>query len=62
MAISADIPVIDISGDQTEVARQLVQAAEDHGFIYIRNLGRDIAPAAVDEAFDLVSPPSYDGH
>ncbi|KFH47614.1 hypothetical protein ACRE_015090 [Hapsidospora chrysogenum ATCC 11550] len=53
MAISAVIPVIDISGDQTEVARQLVQAAEDHGFIYIRNLGKDIAPAAVDEAFDL---------
>lgn len=54
MAVSADIPIIDISGDQSEVARQLVDAAEDHGFIYIKNLGKDIAPSNIDEAFKLV--------
>ena len=54
MAVSADIPIIDISGDQDEVARQLVQAAEDHGFIYIKNLGKNIATPDIDEAFKLV--------
>lgn len=53
MANTANIPVIDISGDQKEVARQLVDAAEELGFIYIRNLGHDITAAAVDEAFRL---------
>ncbi|KAI8714493.1 Fe2OG dioxygenase domain-containing protein [Fusarium sp. LHS14.1] len=51
------IPVIDISApdvDQKDVARQLVDAAEEHGFIYIRNLGRDISAADVDGAFELV--------
>lgn len=59
MAGSALIPVIDLAGDQDEVARKLVDAAEDHGFIYIKNLGKDIAPAAIDEAFSLVSPNEY---
>ena len=55
---AAKIPVIDISApdvDQKDVARQLVDAAEEHGFIYIRNLGRDISAADIDGAFELVS-------
>lgn len=55
---TANIPVIDISApdaDQKEIAQQLVDAAEEHGFIYIRNLGRDIQAKDVDGAFDLVS-------
>lgn len=55
MAATANIPIIDISGDQAEVARQLVDAAEEHGFIYIRNLGKDIPASDVDTAFKLVS-------
>ena len=57
MAPDAKIPVIDISDpalDEREGARQLVDAAADHGFIYIRNLGRDISVDQVDNAFDLV--------
>jgi isopenicillin N synthase-like dioxygenase len=55
---TANIPLIDISApdaDQKEIAKQLVDAAEEHGFIYIRNLGRDIQAKDVDGAFGLVS-------
>jgi hypothetical protein len=55
---TANIPLIDISApdaDQKEIAQQLVDAAEEHGFIYIRNLGREIPAKDVDGAFDLVS-------
>lgn len=55
MGVSADIPIVDLSGDETDVARQLVNAAEDHGFIYIKSLGQNIAPESIDEAFKLVS-------
>lgn len=53
MANSAEIPIIDLSGDEVEVARQLVNAAEEHGFIYIRSLGQNISADSVDEAFKL---------
>ncbi|KAK7430381.1 hypothetical protein QQZ08_003129 [Neonectria magnoliae] len=56
MAATARIPIIDISAPdvaQEEIARQLVDAAEEHGFIYIRNLGRDISAADIDGAFAL---------
>ncbi|KAH7318465.1 hypothetical protein B0I35DRAFT_243214 [Stachybotrys elegans] len=53
MATSANIPVIDIAGGQNEVAAQLVAAAEEHGFLYIKNLGNDIATSSIDEAFKL---------
>ncbi|ATY60736.1 2OG-Fe(II) oxygenase [Cordyceps militaris] len=48
------IPVIDINAaDEATIGQQLVDAAEEHGFIYIRNLGQDISAAQVDEAFAL---------
>ncbi|KJK80723.1 hypothetical protein H634G_03872 [Metarhizium anisopliae BRIP 53293] len=50
---SADIPIIDLSGPQAEVSKQLVDAAADHGFIYIQNLGYDIPAASIDDAFAL---------
>lgn len=57
MASAAKIPLIDISatGDdaQLNVAKELVDAAVTHGFVYIRNTGADIPPDAVDRAFDL---------
>ncbi|KJZ71771.1 hypothetical protein HIM_08856 [Hirsutella minnesotensis 3608] len=50
---AAAIPIIDLAGDQADVARQLVAAAQDHGFIYIRNLGDDVTPRDIDQAFAL---------
>lgn len=60
MAKVAKIPVIDLSGeDQTQVAKELVEAAIEHGFIYIKNTGQDIPIEAIDGAFEMVmrSPP-----
>lgn len=57
MTATANIPIIDISGDQDVVAQQLVDAAQEHGFIYIKNLGRDISSSSIDGAFALVRLP-----
>ncbi|KAH6845546.1 hypothetical protein B0I37DRAFT_355997 [Chaetomium sp. MPI-CAGE-AT-0009] len=54
MARIANIPVIDISGDdQTQVAKDLVEAAIEHGFVYIKNTGKDIPVEAIDGAFEI---------
>jgi hypothetical protein len=53
------IPVIDIlracPDDDLSVAEELVQAAAVHGFVYIKNLGKDISIPEINHAFDLVS-------
>lgn len=58
MASAAKIPVIDISAtgeeEQAKVAKELVEAAIEHGFVYIRNKGADIPGDAVENAFNLV--------
>ena len=56
MAKFANIPVVDISGegDQTEVAKELIEAAIEHGFVYIKNTGKDIPVKAIDGAFEMV--------
>lgn len=52
---AAKIPVIDLSGeDQAQVAKELVEAAIEHGFVYLKNTGQDIPVAAIDEAFEMV--------
>ncbi|KAK4225013.1 hypothetical protein QBC38DRAFT_484024 [Podospora fimiseda] len=56
MAKVAKIPVIDISSnnDQEKVAKELVEAAIEHGFIYIKNPGTAIIPQdAIDKAFEI---------
>lgn len=54
MAKATKIPVIDLSGkDQTQVAKELVEAAVEHGFIYIKNTDEDIPARAINEAFDI---------
>ncbi|KAK3327725.1 hypothetical protein B0T19DRAFT_422612 [Cercophora scortea] len=57
MAKVAKIPVIDISADsdqdQRQVAKELVEAAVEHGFIYIKNTGKDFPVEAVEGAFEL---------
>lgn len=52
----ADIPVIDISGAESdlEIGKRLVGAAELHGFVYIKNLGKDVPISAIDRSFELV--------
>ncbi len=41
MAAAANLPVIDISlPDQNQVAKDLVEAAVEHGFVYIKSTGR----------------------
>lgn len=58
MAPNANIPIIDIAApgvDRTSIARQLVDAAVEHGFIYIRNTGKYINLGDIDAAFDLVT-------
>jgi len=55
MADAAKIPIIDLSAaDQEQVARHLVEAAVEHGFVYIKNTGDDIPVDAVENAFRLV--------
>lgn len=55
---TAQIPVIDISGDlpEAEVGRALVDAAATYGFVYVKNEGKDIPVAAIDRMFELVRP------
>ena len=53
----AKIPVIDIAAggeEQSKVAKELVEAAIEHGFIYIKNTGQDIPLQAVESAFNIV--------
>lgn len=52
---SAKIPVIDISGEgnQAQIAKDLVEAAIEHGFIYIKNTGKDIPVEAIEGAFNI---------
>ena len=53
---NVNIPIIDISGNQEQVAVDLVNAAVEHGFIYIKHTpSLDISPNAVEEAFGIVS-------
>jgi isopenicillin N synthase-like dioxygenase len=56
MVAAANIPVIDISDDanQLQVAKDLVEAAVEHGFIYIKNTGKDIPVDSVENAFNQV--------
>ncbi|EKD19968.1 hypothetical protein MBM_01920 [Drepanopeziza brunnea f. sp. 'multigermtubi' MB_m1] len=49
------IPIIDISASlpQSEVAKQLVDAAATYGFVYVKNEGKDIPVEAIESIFDL---------
>ncbi|KAK6833689.1 hypothetical protein PG987_008383 [Apiospora arundinis] len=50
------IPIIDISAagaGELDVAKALVDAAAEHGFVYIKNTGKDISAQQISNAFDL---------
>ncbi|KAI1501096.1 2OG-Fe(II) oxygenase superfamily protein [Biscogniauxia marginata] len=56
MAGAATIPIIDISAegtDQAQVAKELVDAAAEYGFVYVRNTGQDIPAEQVEKAFTV---------
>ncbi|KAI0881061.1 2OG-Fe(II) oxygenase superfamily protein [Annulohypoxylon maeteangense] len=56
MAVTTSIPIIDISAegtDQAQVAKELVNAAVEYGFVYIRNAGRDISTEQIENAFNI---------
>ncbi|KAI0408088.1 hypothetical protein F4802DRAFT_619288 [Xylaria palmicola] len=56
MANAAPIPIIDVNGapeDQIRIANELVDAAAQYGFVYIRSTGQDISPAQVEHAFEV---------
>lgn len=61
MSASTKIPVIDISGDvpEAEVAEALVDAAATNGFVYVKNLGKDIPIEVIERTFALVSIPFF---
>jgi len=50
------IPVIDVSSPSDNVARQVLDAASTHGFLFIKNDGVAISPKDIDDMFKLVSP------
>jgi hypothetical protein len=53
---SAEIPVIDISPSNSHAATQLLDAATEHGFVFIENNAvAGMPPANVESMFDLVS-------
>lgn len=55
------IPIINISAAGTaelDVAKALVDAAAEHGFVYIKNTGKDITAQQISKAFDLVRDPA----
>lgn len=58
---TGQIPVIDLSGPENDVAQQLVDAAATYGFVYVRSLGKDIPVAAIDNMFALVIFPKSSG-
>jgi hypothetical protein len=48
------IPVIDLSGPEEAVSKELVHAAATYGFVYIKSLGKDIPLESIDGTFTLV--------
>jgi hypothetical protein len=51
---TGQIPVIDLSGIEETVAKELVDAAATYGFVYIKSLGKDIPVEVIDRIFALV--------
>lgn len=57
MPEAAAIPIIDISAegaDELQIARALVDAAAEFGFVYIKNTGKEIPVEQIENAFAVV--------
>lgn len=58
MPEAAKIPIIDIfddAADQAQIARSLVDAAAEYGFVYVKSTGLDLTDGQVENAFTIVS-------
>ena len=58
MPEDATIPIIDISAegvDQAQIAKSLVDAAAEYGFVYIKSTGCGISADRMENAFNVVS-------
>ena len=52
---SLHLPILDLSArDEARNARELLQAATEWGFVYIRCSGLELAPSHVENIFELV--------
>lgn len=54
LPVDAGIPIIDISNPSSEVAKDVLDAASTHGFLFIKNDGVTIPPQDIASMFDLV--------
>ena len=52
------LPIIDISSPDAGTAKQILVAAAEHGFFYVRSKGLAIDAMRVNDMFTLVSFPS----
>jgi hypothetical protein len=50
----AEIPVIDISSPSIKTAKEILDAASTHGFVFVKNHDVGIPPADIQAMFDLV--------
>lgn len=49
-----DLPIVDISSKSALVARDLLDATSQYGFVFIRGYRDYITPEDIDTMFDLV--------
>ena len=54
--LSIELPVLDISSTDKEMAFKLVESVSKYGFVYIKNNEAGIPPSDVDAMFALVYP------
>jgi hypothetical protein len=54
--LSIELPVLDISSTDKEMASRLVESVSKYGFVYIKNNEAGIPSGDVDAMFKLVYP------
>ena len=51
----AQIPLIDLSGDEQRVGNELLEAVMKWGFVFIRGEALGFSPQVIEDTFDLVT-------
>ena len=51
----AQIPVIDLSGDEEHVGNELLEAVMKWGFVFIHGEALGFSPQVIEDTFDLVT-------
>jgi isopenicillin N synthase-like dioxygenase len=57
--MATQLPVLDISVPNHEIAGHLVETISQYGFVYIKNHGLDLPPQEIDDMFQLVQIDIY---